>query len=213
MWFRTTFACNVAACNVADKAVQPIVTQKTQKRSQYTKWSKSDGTSAAPKAFTKSTQTIPISHSQRCALFWDADNVSPKAMHKILETLNHFNMLKYVDVKRAYGDLSNKNKPQWKQIWAANNFHVTAVTPVTAQKNNADFEMALDILEVVLTRRFATVIVVSSDVDFCPVAKRVRHHGVTYWGFGYKWTPKEYQATCSHFFNLTDALPNSNPHP
>lgn len=209
MWYRTTFASKVPT-KAAQTVFQPIATQGTSK---YTQWCQSDCVSQPqrPRAHTRATQTIPISTSQRCALFWDADNVSPKAMNKILDTLNHFNMLKYVDVKRAYGDLSNKNKPQWKHIWAANNFHVTPVTPVTAQKNNADFEMALDILELVLTRRFATVIVVSSDVDFCPVARRVRHHGVTYWGFGYKWTAKEYQTACSHFFNLTDALPNSNP--
>ena len=73
-------------------------------------------------------------------------------------------------------------------------------SPINMQKNNADFEMALDVMEVVLTQNICTVIVVSSDVDFCPLANRVRQHGVRYWGFGHKWTPKKYQDACTHFF-------------
>ena len=79
-------------------------------------------------------------------------------------------MMQFIDIKKAYGDLHNKNKPQWRNIWSENNFIVTAVSPINMQKNNADFEMALDVMEVVLTQNICTVIVVSSDVDFCPLA-------------------------------------------
>lgn len=149
---------------------------------------------------TRATQTTAFQFSPRCALFWDADNVGPKTMFKILKSLEKMNMMQFIDIKKAYGDLHNKNKPQWRNIWSENNFIVTAVSPINMQKNNADFEMALDVMEVVLTQNICTVIVVSSDVDFCPLANRVRQHGVRYWGFGHKWTPKKYQDACTHFF-------------
>ena len=207
LWFRSVFATRTCS-RYTQVSEPPILSSSCSRYTQVSEppiLSQQAFTSMAQEPArifrkTRATQTLSHLHPPRCALFWDADNVGPKTMHNILKSLDKMNMMQFIDIKKAYGDLHNKNKPQWRNIWSEHNFTVVAVTPVTTQKNNADFEMALDVLEVVLTQNICTIIVVSSDVDFCPLAKRVRQHGIKYWGFGHKWTPKKYQDACTHFF-------------
>lgn len=140
----------------------------------------------------------------RYALFWDADNVAPAAVRRVLAALDGVGV--DPDIRRAYGDVCNKHSSQWRGVFAEEGFAVTATYPVSAQKNGADMELALDVLETILSGRAGvrTVIVVSSDSDFVPLARRARALGAAYWGFGSTATGRAYRAACSRFFVLDE---------
>ena len=146
----------------------------------------------------------PLPPRQRYALFWDADNVAPAAVRRVLAALDGVGV--DPDIRRAYGDVCNKHSAQWRGVFAEEGFAVTATYPVSAQKNGADMELALDVLETILRGRAGvrTVIVVSSDSDFVPLARRARALGAAYWGFGSVATGRAYRAACSRFFVLDE---------
>lgn len=148
----------------------------------------------------------PPADIARYALFWDADNVSPDAMRRVLQALARVGV--NPDVRRAYGDVCNKGGPQWRSVFADEHFAVSATYPVSAQKNGADMELALDAMQLVLSEvSVPTVIVVSSDSDFVPLARRVRALGGVFWGFGSECTGFAYRSACTRFFLLDEAGP------
>jgi hypothetical protein len=66
-------------------------------------------------------------------------------------------------------------------------------------KNAADILLALDAMELILSRGMRCFIIATSDGDFTHLALRLREHGAKVIGIGEAKAPHSFRATCSHF--------------
>lgn len=69
-------------------------------------------------------------------------------------------------------------------------------------KNAADILLALDAMELILSRGMRCFIIATSDGDFTHLALRLREHGAKVIGIGEAKAPQCFRATCSHFVEV-----------
>ena len=84
--------------------------------------------------------------------------------------------------------------------------------PGAAAKNGADIRLGLDALDD--AARFAhigTVIVVSCDSDFMPLAHKLKAAGLTIMGIGVRANTNRHWARCCHAFRYYESLVGVNP--
>ncbi|WP_209425733.1 NYN domain-containing protein [Pararhodobacter sp. SW119] len=77
-------------------------------------------------------------------------------------------------------------------------------------KNAADLFLALDAMELALSRHLRCFVIASSDGDFNHVATRLREHGAKVIGIGEAKAPNCFRASCTEFVEL-DAKPQHSP--
>lgn len=77
-------------------------------------------------------------------------------------------------------------------------------------KNAADILLALDAVELALTRGISRFVIATSDGDFTHLVQRLREYGAQVTGIGEAKTPAAYRACCHDFHELA---PRSQPKP
>ncbi|WP_247651374.1 NYN domain-containing protein [Roseovarius autotrophicus] len=125
------------------------------------------------------------------ALLVDGDNISGKHAASILGIA-----AKHGDpsVVRAY--LDAKLASDWHASIGYRLVHAGS------GKNAADILLALDAMELILSRGMKCFIIATSDGDFTHLAHRLREHGAKVIGIGEVKAPQSFRATCSSFVEI-----------
>ncbi|MDD3171226.1 MAG: NYN domain-containing protein [Bacilli bacterium] len=137
-----------------------------------------------------------------CVLI-DADNISPKYIKGIFEEIAKYGS---VQIKRLYGDLSDSNKKNWKDI--ALEYSITPIQQYnyTTGKNATDSSMIINAMDLLYTKDLDGFVIVSSDSDFTGLAARLREENKYVIGMGERKTPPPFIRACSEFKYLENLI-------
>ncbi len=119
--------------------------------------------------------------TNQIAVFIDFENVALWAEHEFIDfeltpLLEYLQSRGPVVIKRAYGDWSRFTN--YRDELMNNAIDLIQIYSVRAGKNRADIRMAMDALEVVMTRaHIDTFVIVSGDSDFGPLVTKLREYG------------------------------------
>lgn len=128
---------------------------------------------------------------QPVAVLVDGDNISGKHAASILSIAAKYGE---TSVVRAYLDAK-----------LASDWHVSIgyrLVHAGTGKNAADILLALDAMELILSRGMKCFIIATSDGDFTHLALRLREYGATVIGVGEAKAPQSFRATCSNFVEI-----------
>lgn len=129
------------------------------------------------------------------ALFIDGENVSAKHANDILALADTYGRGGLRGARRVY---CNPGREDWIKTHGVQ--HVCN----GAGRNAADITLSLDALEAVLLRGVRTVLIVSNDGDFTPLALKLAEHGARVIGIGTGQASEAFQAACDEFEELRD---------
>ncbi|KAF1712276.1 hypothetical protein CSC70_01755 [Pseudoxanthomonas kalamensis DSM 18571] len=141
----------------------------------------------------------------RLAVLIDADNAQPAVIEGLLEEVARYGV---ASVKRIYGDFTSTRMTQWKQALLKHSINPVQQFAYTSGKNATDSSLIIDAMDLMYTRRFDGVCLVSSDSDFTRLAQRLREEGLTVYGFGERKTPDAFVQACDKFI-YTEVLRNA----
>ena len=130
------------------------------------------------------------------AVLIDADNAQPTVIDGLLAEVAKFGI---ASVKRIYGDWTSSSHAQWKKSLLKYSIQPVQQFAYTTGKNATDSALIIDAMDLMYTRRFDGVCLVSSDSDFTRLAQRLREEGLMVLGFGEKKTPEAFVVACDKF--------------
>lgn len=130
----------------------------------------------------------------RIAVFIDGDGISPKEAGKVLD---HLPTLGRVRTIRAYGNYTGKAAASWAGLVRNHGLVVRHMPSLVNGKNAADIALAIDAIEMLLTRKLDTFVLVGNDSDFAPLARRIREEGKDVIGFGSAAAPPAFRSACT----------------
>ena len=130
------------------------------------------------------------------AVLIDADNAHPAIVEGLLAEVAKLGV---ASVKRIYGDWTQPNLNQWKQVLLEHSIQPIQQFRYTAGKNATDSAMIIDAMDLLYAGHFAGCCLVSSDSDFTRLAARIRESGRRVYGFGEKKTPRPFVSACDRF--------------
>jgi hypothetical protein len=133
------------------------------------------------------------------AVLIDADNVSSTKIEGVLTEVARFGT---ASVKRIYGDWTRPDLASWKLVVSEHGIQPMQQFANTVGKNATDSALIIDAMDLLYTRRFQGICIVSSDSDFTRLASRIREEGVTVYGFGERKTPASFRNACDSFTYL-----------
>jgi hypothetical protein len=129
--------------------------------------------------------------AQSVSVLVDGDNISGKHAAQILSVAAQHGELTVV---RVYADAQRPSC--WHGAIDYRMLHAGT------GKNAADILLALDAMELALTRNMRCFVIASSDGDFTHLATRLREHGATVIGIGEAKAPHTFRACCSKFVEI-----------
>jgi hypothetical protein len=148
----------------------------------------------------------------RLAVLIDADNAQPAVIEGLLAEVAKYGV---ASVKRIYGDFTSTRMTQWKQALLKHSINPVQQFAYTSGKNATDSSLIIDAMDLMYTRRFDGVCLVSSDSDFTRLAQRLREEGLTVYGFGERKTPDAFVQACDKFIYVevlrSEAVPPPAP--
>lgn len=133
---------------------------------------------------------------RRLAVLIDADNAQPGVIEGLLAEVAKFGV---ASVKRIYGDFTSPQQTQWKRALLKHSIQPQQQFAYTSGKNATDSSLIIDAMDLMYTRRFDGICLVSSDSDFTRLAQRLREEGLTVYGFGERKTPDAFVQACDKF--------------
>lgn len=145
----------------------------------------------------------------RLAVLIDADNAQPAVIEGLLAETAKYGV---ASVKRIYGDFTSTRMTQWKQALLKYSINPVQQFAYTSGKNATDSSLIIDAMDLMYTRRFDGVCLVSSDSDFTRLAQRLREEGLTVYGFGERKTPDAFVQACDKFIYV-EVLRSEAPAP
>lgn len=139
---------------------------------------------------------------QPWALLVDGDNVSPVLAAPILAGLQTKDI---PAIARVYTDAQKTTG--WAESTGFRVMHAGC------GKNAADILLAVDAMELALTRGISRFAIASSDGDFRHLAQRLREHGAEVIGLGEAKAPKGFRGACTRFVEIAAQHPPAPPPP
>lgn len=133
---------------------------------------------------------------KKFALLIDADNIGSQYVKIIIDELTKEGVITY---KRIYGDWTQPNLKQWKEILLDYSINPIQQYAYTTGKNATDSAMIIDAMDILYTGNVDGFCLVSSDSDFTKLATRLKEAGKTVIGMGKQQTPKPFVSACSKF--------------
>jgi hypothetical protein len=147
-------------------------------------------------AITLYIHGLEISMAQPVSVLVDGDNISGKHAGKILSVAAQHGEPTLV---RVYADAQRTS--DWHGAIGYRMLHSGT------GKNAADILLALDALELLLSKNMRCFVIASSDGDFTHLATRLREHGAKVIGIGEGKAPGAFRACCSDFVEIGTPLP------
>ncbi len=133
---------------------------------------------------------------KKFAILIDADNVSAKYIHYILDEISNYGVATY---KRIYGDWTKSTSGSWKEVLLEHSITPIQQYAYTTGKNATDSAMIIDAMDILYSKNVDGFCIASSDSDFTKLSSRLRESGMTVVGMGEKKTPKPFIASCNQF--------------
>lgn len=137
--------------------------------------------------------------SARIVVFIDCDGVSPKDAERAIEFVAQHGRICLV---RAYGNYTGRAAGAWTRLIRRHGIDARHLPNLTPGKNATDIALAIDAVEVLLTRKYETFVLIVSDSDFVPLAHRIRAEDRQIFGFGQKATAAAFQDACDQFWDF-----------
>jgi len=153
------------------------------------------------------TQPIaaPTSHQRPLlAVLIDADNVPAKHAAAIMREVT---TIGEPALRRVYGDWSSEHLKGWKTPIRELGLVAHQETANTKGKNASDIGLVIHAMDILHSRRFDSVVIVSSDSDFTALVNRLREDGLTVIGIGEKKTHESLRNVYNRFI-LIENLAN-----
>ena len=149
--------------------------------------------------------------SEQMAVFIDFENIALWAEREFFD-FEITSLMEYLQsrgpavVKRAYGDWSRFSR--YRDGLMNNSIDLIQIYSVRVGKNRADIRMAIDALEIAMTRpQINTFVLVSGDSDFGPLVAKLREYGRYTLGIGPRnITHHLLVKSCDEFVYLETAL-------
>ncbi|WP_280361033.1 NYN domain-containing protein [Nocardia wallacei] len=137
------------------------------------------------------------------AILIDVENVAAQRIAAVLHTAHAHGT---VQVRRGYGDWSQRTLTSWREPLALHGIRPVHQPGYTTGRNAADIALAIDAIDLLHTTHIRRFVLVTSDSDFTGLALHLRESGCTVHGFGERKTPTSFTTACSTFTYL-DGLP------
>lgn len=144
----------------------------------------------------RNPRTATDDDRRRLAVLIDADNAQPAVIEGLLAEVAKFGV---ASARRIYGDFTSTRLSQWKQVLLKHSIQPVQQFAYTSGKNATDSSLIIDAMDLMYTRNFDGVCLVSSDSDFTRLAQRLREEGLTVYGFGERKTPDAFVQACDKF--------------
>lgn len=138
---------------------------------------------------------------QRVVVYVDGDSVSANHVETVL---NHLNERFAVSQVRVFANINNRNVSSWSGLTKRQGLIMRHMPRLAVGKNGSDIALALDALELHLTRTASTYALIASDADFTPLVMRLKQDGAEVLGFGHQSTPETLRRTCTSFRQISD---------
>lgn len=143
---------------------------------------------------------------QRLAVLIDAENAQAAVLGNLLSEIAKLGV---ANVKRIYGDFTTPQLGPWRTKLLEHSIQPVQQFKNTVGKNASDSALIIDAMDLLHSKKFDGICIVSSDSDFTRLASRIREEGVGVYGFGEQKTPKSFVAACDKFTyteNLRDSV-------
>jgi hypothetical protein len=134
--------------------------------------------------------------AQSVSVLVDGDNISGKHAEQILSVAAKHGEPAVV---RVYADAQRPS--DWHGALGYRILHAGT------GKNASDILLALDAMELLLSKHTRCFVIASSDGDFTHLATRLREHGAKVIGIGEAKAPSAFRASCSEFVEIGKARP------
>lgn len=135
----------------------------------------------------------------RVAVFIDADGVSPADAERAIVWAEQRGR---VSVLRVYGNYMGQAGSAWTALIGRRAIIARHMPNMARGKNAADVALTVDAVEVLLTRKIDTFVLIVSDTDFVPLATRIREEGKCVLGVGQRSTPETFRSACTEFLDI-----------
>jgi uncharacterized protein (TIGR00288 family) len=144
----------------------------------------------------------------RLAVFIDGDGVSPKEAKRVLDLLASEGQ---IHILRAYGNYNGRAAEGWAKLIRNRGIVARHMPKLVPGKNATDIALAIDAVEVLLTRSVDTFVLIVNDADFTPLARRLIEGGKNVFGYGKGSTPEPFRRACTEFTVIGDLRPPEDP--
>lgn len=141
--------------------------------------------------------------AKRVALLFDAENVSSRYVGSALELARSEGELV---IAKAYGPGALFESKSWLNVLRREGLDVHICTACSRGKNSVDMYIVADALQALFQLGVDTLVVVSSDSDFAPLAVRTRQLGKRYHGIGKERPERAYPSLCSEWTMLSSLV-------
>ena len=163
-------------------------------------------------AHTDDEIEVFMDHSmEQIAVFIDFENIARWAEEVFLDfeltpVIEYLQSRGALVIKRAYGDWSRF--AHYRDEMMDNAFDLIQMYSIRAGKNRADIRMAMDALEIAMTRpHIRTFVIISGDSDFGALASKLREYGKYTLGIGPRQiTHRLLVKSCDEFIYLETLL-------
>ncbi len=141
-----------------------------------------------------------MNKNKKIAVFFDCDNISPKYVKDIF---NELAKLGDIIISQAYADWGRSQLKSWKEQIPLFAIKQIQTTPNTSSKKNvADFQILIDIMDIMNNNKVDTIVIVSSDSDFTSLIINIKSKGFEVMGFGESKTIPSIRAAYNDFIEL-----------
>lgn len=144
----------------------------------------------------------------KLAVFIDGDGVSPKDAEKVLAELP---VMGRVCILRCYGNYTGRAAQGWTKLIRKHGAVARHMPSIIPGKNAADIALAIDAVELLWTRNIDTFVLIASDSDFTPLARRLGEAGKGVVGYGSRQTPEPFRSACTAFHETASLTPPVTP--
>lgn len=138
-------------------------------------------------------------NKDRIALLIDAENISPRYIHKIMKEIVKHGEITY---KRIYRDWTSDSAIGWKDVILEHGLNPVQQYSYTSGKNATDFAVIIDAMDILYTGNVDTFCLATSDSDFTRLAVRLKEAGKQVIGMGEKKVPRPFSICCDSYIYL-----------
>lgn len=140
----------------------------------------------------------PLPETAKVAVLIDGENIGSRHMAAVVRELG--DLWEASTVRRVYANW-HKGEKAWQE--AARTYALREMQQLEARthKNATDIAIVIDAMELA-AQGVGTIVVVSSDGDYLPLAIRMREEGVRFIGVGNSLTTNAYRKACSDFIRF-----------
>ena len=110
------------------------------------------------------------------AVLIDGENIPANSYERLQKALKSYEPIGTI---RVYGDFSKTAHADWLEVCRKCAIAAELHLPVSIGKNGTDIVMTIAAMDIMASGKFGTIVLVSDDSDFLPVARRLRASGLT----------------------------------